>query len=226
MKRLVCAFLFTSLGGCVVETPSEEDAEKRRRLLEIQAAQSYSQQPTPVNCRYSSNQGCISGALIASPELTLNDHTYFDAEEIGFYLSRTLQLDEGTLEKLNLAEYNLQFSPPINNQNFVQGFSIYLKGPTVVQARVQRDGSFQFDNLRAGEYEVRAQKTFTMKLEGLDYDGVAVQKTICLTIYSSQSKVELRPRMSSFLPIENYYMKMNSTHCSQEEEPLPIIIDF
>jgi len=228
MKRLLQITFASSLVSCIVEAPIDHHTENQRRLMdmEIKNSAENSQQNLKPSCRLRANEACITGALIASPELTLNEKTYFDAEEIGYDIPKMLRLDDETSAHLNLIDYSIQFVPALNNQNFSQGFSIYLKGSKVEQSRTERDGSFQFDQLIPGEYQIRAQKNFTLRLDGVDSYNERIQKIICLTIFSDQIKVELKSRASLFLSIENYYMKLNSSHCLNNDEPLPLIIDF
>ena len=119
-------------------------------------------------CKATAERGCISGQVIVAPYIYLDNQKYFDAEDLGRLFTDMVAVRDKSGTAADRSRYKIEISPQINNDTFTEEFSAYAKGSYAAQASVSSKGLFVLAGLDVGTYDLRVQKSFTMKVTTTD----------------------------------------------------------
>ena len=115
-------------------------------------------------CKPVSDKGCISGQVIVAPYIYLDGKKYFDAEDLGRLFTDMVMLHDQSGAPLLSSHYQIEIAPKIDNESFLEEFKVYAKGTYAAQANLSSTGLFVLQGLEAGVYDLRVQKSFTMRI--------------------------------------------------------------
>ena len=119
-------------------------------------------------CKASSDKGCISGQVIVAPYIYLDGQKYFDAEDLGRLFTDMVMLRDKSGALADKSRYKIEISPTIDNEKFMEEFKVYAKGTRAAWSNLSSKGVFVLGGLDAGNYDLRVQKSFTMKVTQLE----------------------------------------------------------
>ncbi|MEZ4743698.1 MAG: hypothetical protein R3B45_14850 [Bdellovibrionota bacterium] len=164
-----------SRGGMVGDTPHKSEAPNVHNRNE---------------CHFTIDKGCFEGHVSPAMELTVENEVFFDANDLAarFAEAITIESDEiDTEEALVLGEdYEVKLVTPFNNDDFLKGFVVFVKGEQTSFSQLRAKGNFFIDDLPQGEYKLRVQRPIDFLVRYLKKEGEEVQKTdkyFCATLY-------------------------------------------
>lgn len=210
MRRLLlsAALLFT-VSGCYIQEPEPLSRETNRG-----------------DCRSSKRTGCLAGQVVVAPFVYLEGKEYFDADDLGRKFREIVEVQTESGDTLTTRDYDIQIVPEITNENFTRDFQVYVKGEKVIHTRANESGAFRVNNLEEGDYTVRVQKKFSMKLshKANGTAAAAEEKTFCFVIYAEDSGLQLLPGEKQYRSLDNFRLQMLDQECKSDSRDARITL--
>ncbi len=177
-------------------------------------------------CRASKKTACLAGQVVVAPFVYLEGREYFDADDLGRKFREVVAVQTESGETLTSADYDIQVVPEITNENFTRDFQVYVKGEKVFHTRANESGSFRINNLEQGDYSVRVQKKFMMKLSHKSNEAASAteEKTFCFVIYAEDSGLQLIPGEKQYRSLDNFRLQMLDQECKERSRDARITL--
>ncbi len=206
VTRLLLLTSVLAFSGCYVEDVEDrsQTPSKRQNSSVFEATSSND------SCEMSARTGCFEGQITSAPNIFVNGIEFFDAEDLANRFDQIIDItnDEG-VALVRDQDYQVELLTPFDNKNFTEKFEIYIKGDLTDTANIRSSGSFYFNNLPKGEYEVRVQRPIKFKVAAIQKqpseaeaeadaqpeEEVAVEaeeKVYCATLYQDVA-IEISP---------------------------------
>lgn len=215
MKRLLISFACAaSLFGCYeVEEPSVRKLEPWQRGNGAHLDQRE-------ECRATHKSACLAGQVVAAPVIRLEGKEFFDADDLGRRFKEMVEVRNDKGESLTLSDYDMSVFPEITNESFIRGFQVYAKGQKVVAKRVNDRGFFRIDYLTPGEYDVRVQKRFQLKLtpKGASTETRSLERTYCFVIYAEENGIDFMRGEKVYKGLDEFNLQMLDSACKNEAQ--------
>lgn len=215
MKRLLTSLAcFASLSSCYV---AEEPNIRKNEPWDRDGSISLDQRD---ECRVNKRTACLAGQVVVAPVIRLEGKEFFDADELGRRFKEMVEVRNDQGESMTLADYDVSIFPDITNDTFMRGFQVYAKGQKVVSKRVNDNGFFRIDYLNEGEYDVRVQKRFQLKLtpKMSAPESEPQERTYCFVIYAEENGVELMRGDKIYKGLDEFSLQMLDEQCKGEAQ--------
>jgi hypothetical protein len=224
------AGLGITASSCRVDfTPESPDGNVRQmatpnpKELPVKATR-LAESPKDRECRLDEQSGCLVGQVIVAPTIYAEGREYFDAESLGRDLPRLVAVQMRKDESAPKGrEDELRLEPAITNDSFVRNFTVYLKGERAATTRVSERGSFRFNNLNEGTYDLRAQRSFVVRLPrhehptGEEALAPGNEILVCATIYAEALGLEVRAGEKLYQGFDSFNLKLSNGDCSRPQ---------
>ncbi len=209
-KNLHCGMIFSiflvllGTGGCSI------DADDTERKLPKPLA------PTGDVCSLSVKKGCVAGHIVVAPNIWANQQPFLDADDLGRNFSRlTDRLALSLVGDGDSKNFALNLITPIDNQSFVQDFQVYIKSWQYSDRQfVRSNGQFQFNELAAGDYQVRAQKNVSISWTSQQADAPENAPIQGCAIIYSETNIAVEKEREVAIAFENFSVELVDTQKS------------
>lgn len=173
---------------------------------------------TDRECRYDRTHGCIAGQIVVAPVIYVEGKEYFDGETFGRDLPKLVTIKGADGKPLTAADVQVSVEPAVTNQTFLRDFEVFVKGERAASQRVNDRGAFKFNFMEPGDYDLRAQRTFLLKLmslKALAPGETPKTRVLCATVYAEALGLEVVAAEKFPKSFDNFRIQLRDEDCKQ-----------